>query len=126
VARQYVSAYNKVMQAEHHNNGVSVHAGFPNPAADKSLGNLDIHQLLVQRPASTFLFRIAGSHWQELGIFDNDIAVVDRALDAHSNDLVIWWNDTTGEFSISHRSTMPVEATFWGVVTSTIHQFRSA
>lgn len=114
------------MQAEPSDSGVSIHAGFPNPAADKSLGNLDIHQLLVPRPASTFLFRIAGSQWQELGIFDGDIAVIDRALDAHSNDIVVWWNDTNGEFSLSHRSAMPPEATFWGVVTSTIHQFRAS
>ena len=113
------------MQADHHNYGVSIHAGFPNPAADRSLGNLDIHQLLVPRPASTFLFRIAGPQWQELGIFDGDIAVIDRALDAHANDIVVWWDETAGEFSVSHRNAMPSAAIFWGVVTSTIHQFRS-
>jgi len=106
------------------NNGVSVHAGFPNPAADKSLGNLDLHQLLVSRPSSTFLFRISGQQWQELGIFDGDIAVIDRSLDAHSNDVVAWWNDGAGEFALSHRSKLPQDAALWGVVTATVHQFR--
>lgn len=105
-------------------NGVSIHAGFPNPAADKSLGNLDLHQLLVPRPSSTFLFRISGQQWQEQGIFDGDIAVIDRALDAHSNDIIVWWSESTGEFSLSHRSQMPEHAALWGVVTATVHQFR--
>jgi len=106
-------------------NGVSIHAGFPNPAADKSLGNLDLHQLLVPRPSSTFLFRISGQQWQELGIFDGDIAIIDRVLNAHSNDIVAWWHESHGEFALSHRSQMPQDATLWGVVTSTVHQFRN-
>lgn len=113
------------MNEEQDFEGVSIHAGFPNPAADKSLGNLDIHQLLVTRPASTFLFRIAGDQWQHMGIFNNDIAVIDRALDARSGDLVVWWHENTGEFSISHKKDMPPDALLWGVVTSTVHQFRT-
>jgi hypothetical protein len=104
--------------------GVNVHAGFPNPAADKSLGNLDLHQLLVQRPASTFLFRIEGSVWQALGVFDGDIAVIDRALDPHKNDVVTWWHAQAGEFALSHFGDMPAEASVWGVVTASVHQFR--
>jgi DNA polymerase V len=114
------------MQEEHDESGVSIHAGFPNPAADKSLGNLDLHQLLVPRPASTFLFRIAGNQWQELGIFDGDIAVIDRALDAHSNDTIVWWSEEAGEFSLSHRTHIPEHARMWGVVTSVTHQFRTS
>ncbi|MGF7228368.1 MAG: LexA family protein [Candidatus Saccharibacteria bacterium] len=114
------------MNEEQTHEGVSVHAGFPNPAADKSLGNLDIHQLLVPRPASTFLFRIAGDQWQDMGIFNGDIAVIDRALDAHERDLVVWWHEEVGEFSISHFKKMPPEARMWGIVTSTVHQFRTS
>jgi len=103
--------------------GVSVHSGFPNPAADKTLANLDLHQLLVQRPASTFLFRIAGNHWHEIGIFDGDIAVIDRALSPHANDIVAWWNETHGEFELSHFKTVPEGGEVFGVVTATVHQF---
>ena len=69
--------------------GVSVHTGFPNPAADKSLAGLDLNRLLIHNTASTFLFRLRGSEWGELGIFDGDIAIVDRAWDARQEDLVI-------------------------------------
>lgn len=100
-----------------------MHAGFPNPAADKTFANLDIHQLLVQRPASTFLFRIAGNHWHEVGIFDSDIAVIDRALSPRQSDIVAWWHETHGEFELSYFRTVPKDGQVFGVVTATVHQF---
>jgi DNA polymerase V len=112
------------MREDEHQPGVSVHAGFPNPAADKSLSSLDLNQLLIEHTASTFLFRIRGQEWTEQGIMDGDIAIVDRAPSARLSDLVIWWNEAQGEFSISTRKTMPPEGQVWGVITSTIHQFR--
>lgn len=104
--------------------GVSVHTGFPNPAADKSLQTLDFNQLLVRHAASTYMFRVRGNEWEGAGVFDGDIAVIDRALDPRKADVVLWWDGTTGEFSISTHSTMPPHAACWGVVTATIHQFR--
>lgn len=109
---------------EEHDNGVSIHAGFPNPAADKSFNSLDLHQLLVERPSSTFLFRIAGSQWEADGIFDGDIAVIDRALDPRQADRVAWWDDASGTFHISTLKHMPDTAACWGVITATVHQFR--
>jgi DNA polymerase V len=105
--------------------GVSVHTGFPNPATDKSLHTLDFNQLLIQHTVSTFMFRIEGNEWEGAGVFENDIAVVDRALDPRKNDVVLWWNERAGEFAISTYTTMPKEALLWGVVTATIHQFRT-
>jgi len=105
--------------------GVSVHAGFPNPAADKSLGSLDLNQLLIQHAASTFLFRLRGNDWEDLGIFDEDIAIVDRALGARKNDLVIWWENQTDGFAISKYKDLEADANVWGVVTSVIHQLRN-
>lgn len=104
--------------------GVSVHSGFPNPAADKTLENLDLHQLLVQRPASTFLFRIAGGQWQDVGIFDGDIAIIDRALVPNASDIVAWWNEAHGEFELSRFKTAPQGGQIFGVVTATVHQFK--
>lgn len=109
---------------EDQNDGVSIHAGFPNPAADKSFSNLDLHQLLVERPSSTFLFRIAGGQWEDEGIFDGDIAIIDRSLDPRPADRVVWWDDTAGTFHISTLKTMPRSAACWGVVTATVHQYR--
>ncbi len=104
--------------------GVSVHRGFPNPAADKAFKTLDLNQLLVEHTASTYYFRIAGNDWQDIGIFDGDIAIIDRALDARGNDIVVWWRADSSEFAISACSKMPKDASMWGVLTATIHQFR--
>ncbi len=104
--------------------GVSVHTGFPNPATDKSLHTLDFNQLLVRHTASTYMFRIQGSEWEGAGVFGNDIAVVDRALDPKKTDVVLWWDESKGEFAITKYSAMPKEAALWGIITATIHQFR--
>lgn len=104
--------------------GVSVKAGFPNPATDTSLPTLDFNQLLIEHRASTYMFRVRGSEWQDAGVFDGDIAVVDRALDPRKTDTVVWWGETEGDFAISKRSAVPAGAAIWGVVTATIHQFR--
>lgn len=113
------------MREDDKQQGVSVHAGFPNPAAEKGFAEtLDIHRLLVTRPASTFLFRIAGQQWQGIGIFDGDIAVIDRALDPRKSDIVAWWDDATGEHKLSYCRDMPDTAQLFGTVTTTIHQLR--
>ncbi|HEX7963922.1 MAG TPA: S24 family peptidase [Candidatus Saccharimonadales bacterium] len=104
--------------------GVSIHAGFPNPAADKSLHGLDLHQLLVRHAASTYLFRVRGNEWEAAGVFDGDIAIVDRALDPKANDVVLWWDGVRGEFAISAHSKMPPDAACWGVITASVHEFR--
>ena len=107
-----------------HQEGVSVHTGFPNPATDQRLHTLDFNQLLVQHTASTYMFRVRGNEWEGAGVFDNDIAVVDRALDSRKTDVVLWWDEGRGEFANSKYSAMPKEAALWGVITATIHQFR--
>lgn len=112
------------MKDENTGDGISVHMGFPNPAADKTLSNLDLHQLLVQRPASTYLFRIAGGQWQDVGVFDGDIAVIDRAIVPKHTDIVAWWNHEHGEFQLSHYKQVPKGAEVFGVITATVHQFR--
>jgi DNA polymerase V len=104
--------------------GVSVHTGFPNPAIDQRLQALDFNKILVRHAASTYMFRLRGNEWEDAGIYDGDIAVVDRNLDPKKSDAVLWWNEPKGEFSISKYTDMPKTATCWGVITSTIHQLR--
>lgn len=104
--------------------GVSIHTGFPNPATDTSLRSLDLNRLLISHSVSTYFFRIRGHHWHNIGIFDGDIAIVDRALDPHKSDVVIWWQEGPEAFYLSCYKDLPEEAHVWGVITSTIHQLR--
>ncbi len=104
--------------------GVSIHTGFPNPAIDRqdqgSKLTLDINRLLINNSSSTYLFRIAGHTWVDQGIFDGDIAVVDRALTPQARDLVIDWQDS---FVIERQSRRESSQQAWGVITAIIHQY---
>jgi len=104
--------------------GVSVHDGFPNPATDISLQTLDLNQLLIRRPVSTFLMRIAGNGGEDLGVFENDIVIVDRAVKPRGAQMVIYWQDDS--MMICRFNRLPVFAKVWGVATSIIHQFSGA
>lgn len=101
---------------------VSVHMGFPNPAADASLQNLDFNQLLIHNGAATYTMRVAGNAWSEQGIFNNDLVLIDRALSAKQNDVVAWVDQD--DFAMSPKHTVPEGAVVWGVVTNVIHQLR--
>ncbi len=101
--------------------GVSLHAGFPNPAADvNSSAPLSLDKLLIRHPSSTYLFRVRGDDWQDEGIFDGDIALIDRAIVPRGHDLVIGWQDDNFAFSRYGKGRMPNP---WGTVTTIIHTF---
>lgn len=98
---------------------VSMHAGFPNPAADRHGAPLSLDRLLITHPSSTYFFRLRGHQWEEQGIFDGDIAIIDKALTPHAQDLVVWWQDG-GEFYLT-RFNRAKKQNIWGVVSSIIH-----
>jgi DNA polymerase V len=108
--------------------GVSVHSGFPNPALDGGGGGqgsqlaLDLNRLLIQHPSSTYLFRVAGHHWTDHGIYDGDVAIIDRALQARPSDLIATWRADGSALCRQHQLTP--EDKPWGVVTGIIHQYR--
>lgn len=105
--------------------GVSVHSGFPNPAAEQRQSDrlaLDLNQLLIRHSATTYLFRIAGHAQANEGIYDGDVAVVDRALNPRDGDLVVAWLPSGS--TIGRKRRLPADAPVWGVVTAVIHQYR--
>jgi hypothetical protein len=104
--------------------GVSEHTGFPNAGTDSSLSSLDLAKLLIQNPSSTFFMRLRGNEWEDRGVFDGDVVVIDRALIPRTTDLVIWWGEEA--FAIGRPSEVPEGEEVWGVVTTIIHQTRQA
>ena len=118
----------------------SVQAGFPSAADDYIERKLDLNELLIHRPASTFFVRVEGESMANANIHTGDILIVDRALQAGEGSIVV--AILNGEFTVK-RITMkngkmallpenpafaqiPIfaEADFqvWGVVTYTIHK----
>lgn len=64
-------------------------AGFPAPGDDQIEKMLDINDLVVENPASTFYVRVAGDSMEGAGIFDNDVLVVDRSLEPKNGSIVV-------------------------------------
>ena len=69
--------------------GRLVPAGFPSPADDYLEGEIDLAALLIERPAATFLMRVAGVSMSGAGILDGDYVVVDRSREAAPGHVVV-------------------------------------
>jgi DNA polymerase V len=122
-------------------------AGFPSPAADYIEGRLDLNEHLIARPAATFIVQISGESLMEAGVYDGDLAIVDRSVQPERGDLVVAAIDgsLTAKFlhwdgrrknpsnvrlvganpdfpplPIANLDTLEI----WGVVTATIRQRR--
>lgn len=118
----------------------SVPAGFPSPADDYVAGRISLDAYLVQHREATFFLNVSGDSMRDLGIFDGDLLVVDRALQAAHESVVIAVVD--GEFMVKqllHTPQGPVlhsanpayadivvgaeqELAIWGVVRWAIHR----
>lgn len=66
-----------------------VPAGFPSPAADHIEQPLSLDDLFNLRAPHMYLVRIDGDSMQGAGIFDGDLVIVDRALEARHGHIVI-------------------------------------
>lgn len=100
--------------------GVAVHAGFPNPGADSRTTALSLDKLLIRHPSSTYFFRVQGHSWADHGIFDGNLALIDRAITPRPQDLVIYWQGDS--FAITRYSQLTYEDTIWGTILSTVHE----
>lgn len=114
------------IQAMAGSDGVSVHTGFPNPALENRGSNqtlaLNLNQLVVKHPSSTFLFKVASHNWSDYGVFEGDIAVIDRAVKPEPGDLVIAW-DGSGYKILKFRH-LSGDEIYWGAITATLHRFK--
>lgn len=83
---------------------------------------VDLNQLLVQHPLSTYFMKVAGD-MPDLGLLTQDIVVVDRSLRPKKNDLVVAAVPEDPELKIV-RFTTKSEFELWGVVTQLIRKLR--
>lgn len=66
-----------------------VSAGFPSSAENFIDKVLDLNDLLIKHPTATYFIRVKGDSMINAGIQSNDILIVDRALEATNNKIVI-------------------------------------
>ncbi|WP_280137496.1 S24 family peptidase, partial [Methylobacterium sp. Leaf86] len=69
--------------------GPTLCAGFPSPADDFLEGSLELPRWLAPNPPATFAWNISGDSMRGAGIFDRDLAVVDRSLKAVHDSVVV-------------------------------------
>jgi DNA polymerase V len=115
-------------------------AGFPSPAEDYLDKKLDLNEFLIRNPAATFFVRVTGHSMINAGIYDGDILVVDRSVEASNNRIII--GVINGEFTVKRikkeknklflypenekfsviEVTEGMDFRIWGVVTYAIHK----
>ena len=120
-----------------------ISAGFPSPAGDYAEDGLDLNNYLVQNKPATFMFTVRGESMIGAGICDADKVVVDRALKAKHNDIVVAVVD--GEYTIKrlykyrgrielrpeNLDYQPItftegnELQIWGVVVGVVRRYAS-
>lgn len=64
-------------------------AGFPSPGDDLVEQPLDLNDLMVDNPTATFFVRVAGDSMEGARIFDGDVLVVDRSIEAKPGLIVV-------------------------------------
>jgi DNA polymerase V len=64
-------------------------AGFPAPGDDLVEKPLDLNDLLIDNPTATFFVRVSGDSMEGAGIFDGDVLVVDRSVEANDGRIVV-------------------------------------
>jgi DNA polymerase V len=64
-------------------------AGFPAPGDDHIEKVLDINDLVVEHPATTFFVRVEGDSMEGAGIFSGDVLVVDRSAVVQDGRIVV-------------------------------------
>lgn len=122
--------------------GQSVHAGFPSPADDFIEAMIDLNDVLVPNPVSTFLWRVVGDCMIDVKIFPGDVVVVDRSQQPKHRSIVLAiidgeptlkrLNRRSGVLTLHNENAkLPAflvaegtEISIWGVVTATIRQLQ--
>lgn len=116
-----------------------VAAGFPSPADNYIERRLDLNEHLIKHKEATFFVRVNGDSMIGAGIFDNDLLVVDRAINPDVGRIVV--ASVNGELTVKrlmrndgklwlvaeNSAYAPIEmkdgmdCVIWGVVTNAVH-----
>lgn len=114
-------------------------AGFPSPADDYVEKKIDLNAHHIQHKEATFILRVSGWSMRDVGIFDGDEIIVDRAITPSDGKIVV--AAINGELTVKRLRivgqtvhllaenpefpAIPLqegeELCIWGVVTRVLH-----
>lgn len=117
-------------------------AGFPSPAQDHLEQKLSLDELLDIDAPHTYLVRVIGDSMTGVGIFEDDILIVSKALPVQHGDIVV--AELNGETFVKRLSRQGLqyvlnsenpkypprfvmegdELVIWGVVTDSLRRHR--
>ena len=115
-------------------------AGFPSPATDYIEEDIDLNLHLIKNAPATFIIRVQGKSMSNVGIYDDDLLIVDKSLRPKNLSIVIAnVNDelvvksfikekdtqflSSGSKNFDNKTTINPDSDIfvWGVVTYVIH-----
>lgn len=66
----------------------NVKAGFPT-GAEEDLNFMSLDEYLVDKPGSSFMLRVAGDSLEGIGIYKEDIVILEKAKEANRGEIVL-------------------------------------
>jgi DNA polymerase V len=118
--------------------------GFPSPAQEWIEPSLNVANLLIVHPSTTFFMQVAGDAMVGMGIHEGDIVVVDRALELTEKQVIVAILGETCTIKqlemlpdslvlhSAHPAYLPIDVSnrldfhVWGVVTCVLHPLHPA
>ena len=97
--------------------------GFASPAGDYREDILDFNSYLIRNKAATIVARLEGGSYESIGLFNNDLLIIDRSKKAKWGDLAVIISE--GEFKLIRLlpGKFAPDTTVWGVLIHSIHKW---
>ena len=96
--------------------------GFPSPAQGYESKGIDLNNVLIKHPSATVFMQIETSSYINMGIYNGDILIIDRAKRITPNSLVVY--ESEGHFVLGRvfniKKTLE-DTIITGAITHVIH-----
>ncbi len=98
--------------------------GFPSPAQGYEDNTIDLNTLLIKHPTATVFMTIDTDRYRKIGIYKDDVLIIDRSLPVKYGDYVVFEQD--GEFRIGRTDFIKTEVVITGVIKHVIHTVKGS
>ncbi len=99
-------------------------SGFPSPAQGYESKTIDLNSVLIQHPSATVFMQIQSSHYRNMGIYNGDLLIIDRAKPVNPNSLVVY--ESEGHFVLGRGYNIKQETIITGAITHVIHTVKES
>lgn len=101
--------------------------GFPSPTQGYESRGIDLNSILIRHPSATVFMQIESSSYMNMGIYNGDILIIDRAKKITPNSLVVY--ESEGHFVLGRvymiKKTLE-DTIITGSVTHVIHTVKES